>query len=561
MAANSSTGATETALPDGHAEAPEPESGNGASSPPPMSVIGWARWTWRTLTSMRTALILLFMLAIGAIPGSLLPQRTVSNEQVQSYFVANPDLAPWFDRAYLFDVYSSPWYAAIYLLLFVSLTGCVLPRANAHLRAMRSRPPKTPRHLSRMPYSARFTTDASPEEALASARTALKGYRTDSAAEAEGGSIAAEKGYLRETGNVLFHIALLALLISLGAGSFAGYRGNMLVIEGEGFANTPTSYDAFHPGTAVGPEDLQPFSFSVDDFEADFIEGGRMSGQATSYAADLGYRATPEGPQSSHKLEVNHPLSVDGAQVYLLGHGYAPAFKVTDSAGNVAYDQAVPFIYRDEATFTSDGVVKVPDSVPEQLGFSAVFLPSAAKSEEGMLVSDFPDDRNPVVTLKGYMGDLGVDSGEAQSVYQLDTDRMTGLGESSEMKPGDVWELPDGAGKIEFTGVKEYASMQVNSNPGRIPALISASAAVLGLIATLFVRPRRAWVRARTGKGGRTVVEVAGLAKTDAGGGATEFHELSLRIRDDLRASAWSDSADEPNGPETPDTQQGTQKG
>lgn len=551
----------DTALPEDHAaNTPADSAGRKNGGPgkgrdttpaPALSVLGWARWTWRTLTSMRTALILLFLLAVGAIPGSLLPQHSVSTEQVQNYSLEHPDLAPWLDRFYLFDVYSSPWYAAIYLLLFVSLTGCVLPRAAAHYRAMRARPPKTPRHLDRMPYSASFRTDATPEQALAAARTVLKGYRTDVGTD----SVAAEKGYLRETGNVVFHLALLALLISLGVGSFVGYRGNMLVIEGDGFANALTSYDAFHPGASVGPEDLQPFSFAMEDFQADYIEDGRLNGQATSYSADLNYRATPDAPERTHKLEVNHPLSVDGAQVYLLGHGYAPSFKVTDAEGEVVFDQAVPFIAREEATFASDGVVKVPDSSPEQLGFSAVFLPSAAKTPRGDLVSNFPAARNPVVTLRGYRGDLGMDTGKSQSVYQLSTDEMAEIGESPELKPGDSWKLPDGAGTIEFTGVKDYISMQVNSNPGRVPALLSAAAAVLGLLATLFVRPRRAWVRARRGEDGRTVVEVAGLAKTDAAGAAVEFHELSLRLRDDVRQRRRDDPAAES------DTRQDTQEG
>lgn len=34
-----------------------------------MSVIGWVRWFWRQLTSMRVALILLFLLSLGAIRG------------------------------------------------------------------------------------------------------------------------------------------------------------------------------------------------------------------------------------------------------------------------------------------------------------------------------------------------------------------------------------------------------------------------------------------------------------------------------------------------------------
>ena len=33
---------------------------------------------WRRLTSMRTALILLFLLAVAAVPGSLLPQRNLN---------------------------------------------------------------------------------------------------------------------------------------------------------------------------------------------------------------------------------------------------------------------------------------------------------------------------------------------------------------------------------------------------------------------------------------------------------------------------------------------------
>jgi cytochrome c biogenesis protein len=486
---------------------------------------------------MRTALILLFLLAVGAIPGSVLPQRGVSVDQVRDYAIENPDLAPWLDRLYLFDVYSSPWYAAIYLLLFVSLTGCVLPRAAAHYRAMRARPPRTPRNLGRLPYSARFTTAAPPGTVLAEARSLLSGYRADT----DGDSVAAEKGYLRETGNVVFHLALLALLAALAAGSFLGYRGNMLVIEGDAFANTVPLYDAFYPGTAVDADDLQPFSFTVDDFRATFIEEGGLSGQAASYAADLTYTAAPGEPERTHELEVNHPLSVDGVQVYLLGHGYAPHFKVTDADGDVVFDQPVPFLYRETATFTSDGVIKVPDTGGEQLGFTAVFLPSAAEAADGSLISDFPDARDPVVTLTGYKGDLGLDSGRSQSVYQLATGDMTEIGDSPELRPGDTWELPDGSGTVEFTGYSDYISMQANSNPARVPALVAASAAVVGLVLTLFVRPRRVWVRARAGADGRTVVEVAGLSKSEGAGATSAFHSLSLALRDRLRERPAAD--------------------
>ncbi|WP_159944135.1 MULTISPECIES: cytochrome c biogenesis protein ResB [unclassified Nocardiopsis] len=520
------------------------------SGPRGLGPAGWLRWAWRILTSMRTALILLFLLAVGAIPGSILPQNVVSVDQVNSYFQDHPDLAPWLDRLYLFDVFSSPWYAAIYLLLFVSLAGCVIPRAVAHARAIRARPVRTPRHLGRMPYAARFTTDAAPETVLDQARAVLKGYRT----ERYGDSVSAETGYLREAGNVLFHLALLGLLLALAAGAFFGYRGNLLLVEGDGFANTLPSYDAIYPGHWTDTDDLEPFTLHLDDFEATFIEEGNLSGQAESYVADVTYRESPEAEEGRHRLEVNHPLSVNGVQVYLLGHGYAPEFEVRNAEGEVVFDQAVPFIHRDTRSFTSDGVVKVPDTGGEELGFVGVFLPSAVETEGGELVSDFPDARDPRVTLEGYQGDLGLV--DPQSVYQLRTTGMEPLGSSPVMEIGDTWELPDGAGSITFSGYREYVSLQTNRDGARLPALTAASLAVLGLVITLFVRPRRVWVRAERTGDGRTRVELAGLGKTEVAGNNAEFHELTTDLARRLRSGPGgtppSPGPDEGSGPHSP---------
>ena len=66
------------------------------------------RKAWHWLTSMRTALMLLFLLALAAIPGALLPQRTVSSSLVDDYLKANPTTGPIYDRLQLFDVFESP---------------------------------------------------------------------------------------------------------------------------------------------------------------------------------------------------------------------------------------------------------------------------------------------------------------------------------------------------------------------------------------------------------------------------------------------------------------------
>lgn len=83
-----------------------------------------ARNMWRSLTSMGTALVLLFLLALAAIPGALLPQRGLNAAKVDDYLAAHPLIGPWLDELQAFDVFSSFWFTAIYVLLFVSpVTG------------------------------------------------------------------------------------------------------------------------------------------------------------------------------------------------------------------------------------------------------------------------------------------------------------------------------------------------------------------------------------------------------------------------------------------------------
>src|SRR4051794_1724206 len=136
--------------------------------------LGWLRWGWRQLTTMRTALVLLFLVALGAVPGSILPQRGQAPEKVVAYLDEHKTLGPWLDRFSMFDVFAAPWFAAIYILLFVSLAGCVIPRAVKHYRSMRARPPAAPRNLGRLPQSATYETDAAPDDVLAEAREVLR---------------------------------------------------------------------------------------------------------------------------------------------------------------------------------------------------------------------------------------------------------------------------------------------------------------------------------------------------------------------------------------------------
>ncbi|MDX6198227.1 MAG: cytochrome c biosis protein [Actinomycetota bacterium] len=490
-----------------------------------------ARRAWRQLTSMRTALVLLFLLALGAVPGGFLPQRSLNPVRVDEYLRQHPTLAPILDRLSLFDVFAAPWFAAVYLLLFVSLVGCLVPRIRLHARAMRKPPPQAPGNLSRLPASAHWETRLSVDEVLASATRQLRGWRTVRHADAVG----AERGYLRETGNLLFHCSLVALLIGIAVGQFFGFKGTVLVKEGDGFANAIANYDDIHPGRRFRQDSLVPLHFTLDDFRATY----GADGKARTFDAKVRYAASPDAAETPYDIRVNHPLHVGAAKVYLIGHGYNVHVVVRDKDGQIALDasQATPCLPQD-ARFLSSCTIKVPDTRGPQLGFEGAFTPTTYQNPvTHRVASAHPAVQNPGLTIVGYSGDLGLDVGPPQSVYSLDKTHLTPLdnGRPHLLGPGETWKLP-GGGSITFADVTEWSTFQVTQDPGKGIALGAAVGIVAGLCLSLFVRRRRLWVRARPGEGAHTVVEVGGLARTDAEAFAAEFDEIVGSLRREIPA-------------------------
>ena len=498
----------------------------------------FTRWFWRQLTSMRTALFLLLLLAIAAVPGSIVPQRSVDARATEAYLIDHPRLGPILDDLGFFSVFTSPWFSAVYLLLLVSLVGCILPRSFVYLRALRARPPKAPKNFSRLPASASFETGSSLEDVTAAARRALRGARVDVVADDRRVEVRAEKGFLREAGNLLFHISVVVVLIGVAVGTLFGYRGTSIVTEGDGFSNVLTQYDEFGSGALFDTDDLPPFSLTLDDLTAQFQPLGSVQpGAPKLFRAEGSYEAKPGDEAKPYEIKVNHPLSIDGTSVHLVGQGYAPIIRVRDSAGDVVFEDAVPFLPTDPS-YTSNGVVKVPGAEPEQLGFQGFFLPTAVTGEDGESISAFPGAANPLLGLFVWHGDLGLDDGTPQSVYVLDKKDMkqymgpNGKGFRISLSPGQEMDLPDG-GTIEYVSTSQFARLQFSSSPLVKVPLIGISLGLLGLVLSLFVNPRRTWVRMRRDDS-RTFVEVAALDRSPRDGLPADLDDFLTRLREGL---------------------------
>ena len=505
------------------------------------------RNTWRGLTSMRTALVLLFLLALAALPGALLPQRSINLRATNEFIAANGWWGEFLDRVQAYDVYASVWFSAIYLLLFVSIVGCLVPRTAEYAKALRAKPVLTPRNLARLPHHASAEDRREPAEVVAAAKERLRGWRLVEREE-EGGAltVSAEKGFLRETGNLLFHFAMLGLIVALAIGKMINYEGQVIVLaNGSQFCNGGTfGYDSFRPGLRVDGTELTPFCVRVNSFEADYLP----SGVADQFTADIDYQSGADldtGTWRPYDLRVNSPLRTEGDRVYLLGHGYAPVFTVTFPNGETR-TQSIQWRPVDQQTLLSEGATKFdPPGVtdPEQrrkqqLAVTGLFAPTQVVVDN-VLTSHFPDLTDPGVAVDVMRGDLGIDSGRGQSIFEIDqslvdSGRLTRVAREN-LSLGEKITLDDGT-VIEFADVQRWVSLQVSHDPAQPWVLGFAVTMLLGLAVSLTVKRRRLWVRATPADGGRTVVEVGGLARTDQAGYGEEFSRIAAELT-------------EPNGP------------
>ena len=479
---------------------------------PEIGAVGLLRFMWRQLTSMRTALVLLMMLGVAAIPGSFIPQRTQNPIAVSDVFASSPTKAIWYERFSLFDVYASPWFSAIYILLFISLIGCVLPRAFEHYKASRALPPVTPKNLSRMEHYAEWKGSGDELEA---ARVWFKKNRFR--VRELDGSISAEKGFTRETGNLFFHLALVLILIGVSFGSLFGMRGDAIVNVGERFINTPTTFDSLSFGKLFNEKSLPPFSIEVDEFVAKY---NPVTNAPEDYTLSVTVKDSPESAPVKKIVKVNSPLTFGSTRVYLQANGYSPIVTVRDSVGNVAFQGPVPFLPQD-SNLTSTGAIKVPDAIP-QLGFVGSFFPTIGRADEGGGISVYPEALDPQLFLGAWTGDLGLDNGRPQSVYRIDTDTLTKIGLKS-LAPGETYEFAEGS--ITFETYVPWVNLQVVRDPGKSYALLGSIVAILGLLASLFTRRRRIWVSVS-----KKNIQVAGLAKNAAPGLENEIAQLARAL-------------------------------
>jgi len=484
---------------------------------------------------MRTALVLLFLLAVAAVPGSLLPQRPLNPDKTRSYIASHGAWGQFLDHIGMFDVFGSVWFAAIYLLLFISLIGCLIPRIRVHARAMRAKPLAAPKHVERLPESGSFETSATPTEFADAARSAL-GRRWRVARRQQGQTIvlSAEKGYSRETGNLIFHIALVVALIAIAVGRLYSYEGSRVLREGSEFCNEYSQYDTSRLGRFAqdGKVSPAPFCMTLNKFSVAYS----AASEPTNFAANVSYGPAENDHAHTDTIKVNHPLRLEGDRVYLITHGYSPEITIHMPDGSTRPDTA-DFIPTNPTTYLSEGAFQeLGKGSGNDVGIEGLFAPTGVSQDGGpitansIVTSSSPRTDNPVLAITVYTGDAG---NTVHSVYSLDKTNLKSIG-SANLALGQSATFAGGV-SVTFNGYVQWAGLQVSHDPSQLYLLGAATAMVIGLIGSLAIRRRRLWIKigpaSLTDSRSPTVVSVGGLARSDSGNFTDEFAGWLERLR------------------------------
>jgi cytochrome c biogenesis protein len=485
---------------------------------------------WRTLRSMRTAIILLLMLAAASVVGTIVPQLPTSPGAVSAYLRNHPFWGEAFQAAGLFDVFGSWWFVLITALLFVSLVACLVPRSRAMIRAARQRPIHA-RELDAFPSYAERRVLAAPGDAAARAASVLRRRRYRVELDPSDAAVAAEKGALREIGSLAFHWAFLLLLVAVIVGKGTGYVGHATIVEGSGWTDARLNYDG----------QLRTGRFFAGDFSGtgiqlrDFQDAYRETGQPMDYRSSVVLTNEDGSATEQAEVSINHPVTFNGIRIFQYGFGWAAMMRVLHGEdvlfdGPVVLGQDTP---DGENPLTQPwvGVIKLSTLRP-QVGIALAVFPDG-EAYLRSLATGVPQPmataNSPFITYQVFRGKLldNALSGLDTRFMREWSSGLLGEGWTVDLERGCVVEgpagglpttatsvaCPDGSGPLtmSFPELRQYSTFQI-SRDATVPYVLAAAILiVLGLLPALYVSRRKVWVRARS-DGAGTILQLGGFA-------------------------------------------------
>ncbi len=290
--------------------------------------IGALEALWSFFSSMKTAIVLLLLLAATSIAGTVVEQNQPEQFYIQNYTGWKHVLVVKLD---LVDVYHSTWFVALLVLVGANLTVCSINRfGTAWRRTFQPKVETNPEQVSRLPKSEKLTFGGSVEDAAGKVVAALRSrsYRVSKATQGENISLHAAKGRVSIWAPYLTHLSILVIFGGAIFGSMLGFEGYTTITEGK-------DTSGYYPKGEHEKKDMG-FRVALRKFTIEHDEMHR----ATAYKSDL---RVYEGDKlvAQKIIDVNHPLTHKGIAFFQSSYGLVGfVLKITSPDGHQAQ---VPF--------------------------------------------------------------------------------------------------------------------------------------------------------------------------------------------------------------------------
>ena len=418
---------------------------------------------WRLLCSVRFAMLLIAIAAAGVLAGTLImqaPADVVANPDQFTAWLARPRGKygePWagiFAALDLYRVFSSIWFRGLFAILSLAVVVCTINRMPGILASIRRPAVKVPERLfERAPLRADFRVPGASLDAARAQVVKVLGahrYRLVPYQDASASVVYADRNRYGKAGTFLNHIGIVTILGAAVLGNVLGWREDAFMVP-EGSAR-PLGHDT---GLLV----------RSDGFTDEYYPSGAPS----DYRSDL--VVLQDGKEVARKtIRVNDPLDVGGVRFHQAFFGPAAVMRVTDSNGQVVYDDGVALGYQ----FDGGGVTR-------NGGFFTL------------------GNRNGLPTLAVYVlvpaAQRGVDPAIPAGSVRVE------LFEPRQARPSVIETLAQASPKdalgytFEFVRERQFSGLQVVRNPA-VPVIWLASTFMLVGMLIVFNFPlRRVWAR------------------------------------------------------------------
>ncbi|MHB1458175.1 MAG: cytochrome c biogenesis protein ResB [Armatimonadota bacterium] len=290
---------------------------------------------WGLFSSMRTAIVLLLLLATVSILGTIIPQNAMPMEQYEkAYGPIKFSLIKLFGLTNLFH---SGWYSLLLVLVGANLIVCSINRFSNTLKQIQKPLVSTPANqVSRMQKSEKLSTNGSIEAALEKTTAALKsvGYQVRNEKDGSETSIYATKGWLSLWGPYLTHLSILVIFVGAVIGGMTGFNGYTTITEGQ----STSTYERESVGEHNHGENKINLGFRValGKFRIDHDKSHNPTGYRSELKVYDGDKLVAQ-----KEIDVNHPLTYRGISFFQSSYGLTGVvLKVTAPNGEFV---EVPF--------------------------------------------------------------------------------------------------------------------------------------------------------------------------------------------------------------------------